>query len=136
MESKMGKEENGGILIEGCIIDVTQTKNIVTANIIDFNGTVKEFINNGDFAITIRGYLSSDYPDVYPKDQVAILEQYLMAPVSLSIISKFLNDIFLINEIVVTSFNLFQQQGLRNIQYFEINALSDFNFQIVSSINE
>lgn len=133
MGEKLSAEENGGVLIEGCIMDVTQQKNIVSTNIIDFNGTVKEFVNNGDYQISLRGFLSSDAPDKYPTESVKLLQSYLMAPISLSIVSKYLNDIFKIDHVIVTNFNFFQNQGLRNVQYFTVDMLSDFNFQIVST---
>jgi hypothetical protein len=47
----------------------------------------------------------------------------------------FLNMIIspFINRVVVTGYNFFQQQGLRNVQYFEISMITDFNFEIVKA---
>lgn len=125
-------ELNGklGFKIDGCIIDVTQNRNIVTTEIMGQNGSVKEFINNGDASITIRGYIATNTPDLYPESDVRVLSSYCNAECALPIVNRYLNSIFQINSIVITGSHFFQQEGMRNIQYFEINALSDINYLI------
>lgn len=122
-----GKE---GFKIDGCIIDVTQNRNIVTTEIMGQNGSVKEFINNGDASITIRGYVATNTPDLYPESDVRVLSSYCNAECALPVVSRYLNSIFQIDNIVITGSHFFQQEGMRNIQYFEINALSDVNYLI------
>lgn len=131
--TSLGENTNGGLILENCIIDVSQTKNIIKTDVVDFNGTVKEYISESDFQITIRGFIATTSPDLYPIEDVKVLENYLKAPQSLSIANLFLNDVFGVDDIVVESYSLSQQQGLRNVQYFQINASSDFNFQILET---
>jgi hypothetical protein len=131
--TQLGENTNGGFIIENCIIDVSQTKNIVKTDVIDNNGTIKEYISESDYTITIRGFLSTQSPDLYPTEEVGILVNYLKAPVPLSITSTFLNTQFGINDVVVESYTMSQQQGLRNVQYFQINCSSDFNFEILET---
>ena len=131
--TQLGENTNGGFIIENCIIDVSQAKNIVKTDVIDNNGTIKEYISESDYAITIRGFLSTQSPDLYPTEEVGILVNYLKAPVALSITSTFLNTQFGINDVVVESYTMSQQQGLRNVQYFQINCSSDFNFEILET---
>ena len=128
-------EENvsGGLQLDNCIIDVSQTKNIIKTEVVDFTGTIKEYISESDYVITIRGFVATKHPDLYPIDSVSLLETYLKAPIALSIANSFLNDIFKVNDIVVESYSLSQQQGLRNVQYFQINCSSDFNFVILET---
>mgnify|MGYP006921348414 CR=1 FL=1 len=114
-----------GCFIQDCIIDVNTTNNIVKTEIMGQNGTVKEYINQGDAQITIRGFFSSPLPDRFPEINTRMLRSYLIAPLSLNITNSFLNDVFGITSIAIESFNFFQQQGLRNVQYFQINAISD-----------
>lgn len=126
---------DGGLQLDNCIIDVSQTKNIIKTEVVDFPGTVKEYISQNDYIITIRGFVATKHPDLYPIDSVSLLETYLKAPIALSIANSFLNDIFKVNDIVVESYALSQQQGLRNVQYFQINCSSDFNFVILETEN-
>lgn len=118
----IGNDE--GVYIEGAIIDVSQPRNIVMTPIAGLDGTVKEFINNGDFSITIKGYFASKPPDVYPAFDVNVLASYCDAPVALTITNVFLNDYFAITNLVVTHYNFFQQEGVRNVQFFEIQCVS------------
>lgn len=131
--TNLGENTQGGFIIENCIIDVTQTKNIIKTDVIDFNGSIKEYISESDYVITIRGFLSTTTHDLYPTEEVGILVNYLKAPVALAITSTFLNTQFEINDVVVESYTMQQQQGLRNVQYFQINCSSDFNFEILET---
>ena len=42
------------------VIEISNTRNIVKTEIQGRDGTVKEFINNGDYQISIKGILSND----------------------------------------------------------------------------
>ena len=119
-----------GVLIKGCVVDVMATNNIVKTEIAGQNGTVKEYISQGDYSVTIRGFFSTVLPDLYPQQRTNLLNYYCSAPVSLSIVNDFLNSIFKINKIAIESYNIFQQEGVRNVQYFQINAISDNDFVI------
>lgn len=131
--AKLEENTDGGFILENCIIDVNQSKNIITTEVTDFTGTVKEFIADGDYNITIRTFVASQYPDQYPANEVNILTSYLQAPRELAVVNSFLNDVFKISNIVVTSFDINQQQGLRNVQYFTINAISWYDYQLVKA---
>lgn len=128
--------KDGGCIINNCIIEVSQQKSIITTEVSGLGtGSVKEFINNGDYQITLRGFYDSNYPDVYPQEDVQVLREYLRVNNSLRYECPFL-DIILnpqLNRVVVTGYNFFQQQGLRNVQYFEISMISDFNFEIIKA---
>ena len=120
-----------GLYIEGAILDVTRQRNIVTTEVAGYDyGTVKEYINNGDFNITIRGFVSTPYADKYPATDASLVNSYAGAPTQLKITSFMLNRIFGIDYIVVTSSNMFQKQGTRNVQYFEWQCLSWFDYQV------
>ena len=118
-----------GCLIEHCIIDVSEPNNIVTTSITGQNGTIKEYINKGDSAITIRGFFEGNI-DIFPMSDTKILRSYCSAPVSLNITNTYLNEICNITKMVVNSVNFSQQQGVRNLQYFEISAMSDTDYTI------
>jgi hypothetical protein len=119
-----------GLFLNGVIIDATVNKTIIKTEIIDYKGTVKEYIGESDMSITIRGYVATQNPDQYPDDDARLIKSYSSAPVSLKVVNSFLNDILGVNQIVVESCQLSQQQGLRNVQYFQLNCVSDIDFTI------
>ncbi len=116
-------EIKNGISIDHCLISISQQKNIVTTPIAGLNGTVKEYISDGDFAIDIEGTISSKQ-NVYPETEVNELIQILKAQTNLTIISEFLNW-FGISSTVVTNYDFPQTEGFRNVQEFKISLLSD-----------
>jgi len=120
-----------GVLIKGAIVDVTQVKNIVKTQIAGMDGSVLEYINQGDYEITIRGFFDTFLPDLAPNQRTRLLNYYCSAPVSLNIVNDFLNNVIKINKIVPQNLNIFQRQGVRNIQYFQISAISDNDFKII-----
>lgn len=125
-----GGDIGQGLFIDGVIIDLTQKNSIIETEVVDFKAPINEYIGGGGHLITIRGFVATKHPNLYPATDVRILNSYAKAPVPLKITSVFLNDILGINEIVVKESNLFQQQGLRNVQYFQWSCVSDFSYMI------
>jgi hypothetical protein len=86
---------------------------------------VKEYISKGDYQITIRGALVSPSSLRYPEEEVAQLKEYLEAETAIGVASRFLDDVFNIQTIVIESFSFPQMEGTQNVQLFEISAVSD-----------
>ena len=126
-------DDDFGLVIPPVIIEVSQTKNIITTAIQGRNGTVKEFVSDGDFAITLTGVIIGrnedgevkDIGNVYPFDDVQKLVTICKVPAPISVISTFLGLIFGINEVVITDYNIPQREATRNMQPFQISMLSD-----------
>jgi len=119
--------DHDGIFADGVIIDVSNQRNIVMTQISGMDGTVKEFINNGDYSVVIKGYFATSVPDKYPEEEVALLNSYCSAPVALTMTNDFLNNYFGISSVVVVNYSFHQQEGVRNVQYFELNCVSDIS---------
>ena len=119
-----------GLFLNGVIIDATVNKTIVKTEVIDLKGTVKEYMGESDLTITIRGYVASQNPDEYPAVDARLIKSYSSAPVSLKVTSDFLNNILGVSQIVIESCQMSQQQGLRNVQYFQLNCVSDIDYTI------
>lgn len=117
--------------LETVLIDVSQNKNIITTAVQGRNGTIKEYIADGDYDITIRGALVNPLSEAYPIDQVRDLHQVLLQSNIIDVVSDYLR-IFEIYSIVVTSYRFFQQEGFQNMQLFEIQALSDAPVELIS----
>lgn len=110
--------------IDTVIIEVAQTKNIRKTSIQGRTGTVKEYISDDDYIISIRGVIGH-LSKVYPESDVKKIREICKAQRSLEVTSKFLNDIFDIKDIVIESYNIPQVEGVRNQQPFSITASSD-----------
>ena len=137
-----------GLTIPNMIIEVNQTKNIITTPIQGRDGTVKEFISRGDYLITLTGIINGkmdeetgevrDIGNVYPEDDVNKLITICEVPGSLEVTSTFLG-MFLKEDsnVVITNYNIPQQIGVRNFQTFTINMLSDtpINLNELAPIN-
>jgi len=125
-----------GLFLNGVIIDATVNKTIIKTDVIDLKGTVKEYIGESDMTITIRGYVASQNPDEYPDDDARLIKSYSSAPVSLKVTNDFLNNILGVTQIVVESCQLSQQQGLRNVQYFQLSCVSDIDYTITKTTKD
>jgi hypothetical protein len=134
------KEFGGGSVIldapfvfETALITVNQTKNIVKTAIAGQNGTVKEFMSEGDFVINLKGVIVGDTANQRPDiNQLNSLVAYLKAPVSLPVSCNFLNE-WLISSVAVESYTVGQREGARNIIDVEINMLSDSTIELSST---
>ena len=126
-----GKE----FIFNECLISLNMEKNIVTTALQGRNGTIKEYISDGDYNITIDAGISNYTIDQegehnidYPIDAVAELKNILSLPETLEVQSDFL-EIFGIKSAVVKSFDL-QQETHSNRQSINIQMLSDEPYEI------
>jgi hypothetical protein len=117
------------------LMDVSMTKNVITTQIQGRNGTIKEYISDGDYSINIKGVLVGDGQNVYPEDLVKQLIKYIRCPQEIPISSPILNDMYNISSIVIIDHNIGQNEGMRNVVPFELTALSETPFEIKSKEN-
>lgn len=112
-----------GVKLTNVLVTITQTKNIVTTAINGRNGTVKEYVSDGDYVIQLTGSVVS--PDnVYPTAAVRALRELMSVPAALEFSCPFLEQ-FDITNVVVTDFDFSETAGTRNMQAFTISLLSD-----------
>lgn len=112
------------------LVEVNQTKNIVETFIQGrATGSVKEWASDGDYMITLRGVLLSNAQDVYPTEQVRHLRDFFRVNESLQVGSDYLAN-WNITDIVVKSFSIGQEEGNRSVQRFEVQAVSDYPFEV------
>lgn len=118
-----------------CLISLNMEKNIVTTPLQGRNGTIKEYVSDGDYNISIDAGVSTytieqngEYNIDYPKDAVKELKDILSLPETLEVQSDFL-EIFGIKSAVVKAFSL-QQETHSNRQSINIQMLSDEPYEI------
>lgn len=126
----------GLLLINDVSATVSLQKEIVRTALVGRSGTIKEYISNGDYQISLSvGIVATDDDgtiiDQYPERAVAQLREILARPEALEVSSAFL-DIFGITRMVVTGFTL-KQMTHSNRQVIEMTALSDTDYMIEST---
>ena len=134
--------ERYSLLFQEVIISVTQERNIVTTPLQGRDGTIKEYISNGDYGITLDIALTdyegepSEQADEefllpkqdYPLSQLETLRKLLTTPEAVEVESDVLYA-FGIKSAVVTSFSL-QQETHSNRQGVQVQMLSDEPYEI------
>lgn len=119
-----------GFFFNECIITITQTKNIVTTPLQGRSGTIKEYISDGDYEISIEAGITNEEGDMeYPEDKITALHRILSLPIALPVYSDFFK-IFGIESIVIKSYNLVQETH-SNRQSIQITAISDTPYEIM-----
>ena len=116
------ESESNPLRVDTVLFHVNQTKNVITTAIQGRNGTVKEFISDGDYSISIRGVLTGNNGEY----------QLLKAPIALDVNSWFLAQ-FGIFQMVVTDYSFPQNEAMLNTQAFEITAISELPVELMLS---
>lgn len=123
-----------------CTFNISQTRNIITTTVQGFNGTVKEYVSDGDFQIAIDGVLSGVYngksfesSTKYPVGLVNSLIRAIQIPSAIPVSNNILSSIFNINYVVVTSYSFPRNTAGMNYQRFQLNLISDRPVEIVLS---
>lgn len=114
-----------GLQVDTVLISVNQSKIIKRTQIQGRNGSVKEYISDGDFDVTIRGAIVDPSPSRYPEEQVLKLLEVCKVQKEIEISSFYLNDVFGISNLVITGYKIPQSEGVQNMQLFELSCLSD-----------
>lgn len=112
------------ILLDTAILSITQSKNIVTTTLQGRDGTVKEYISDGDYNISIKGILDSGNMFVYPEDLVKQLKSICDVKGNIELRSPFA-EMLGITEAVITSYSFNQVPAGYNVQPYELTLLSD-----------
>ena len=111
-------------VIDTCLIDCNQTKEIIKTKINGRSGTIKEYIGDSDYIINIKGIISGNNGH-YPYDKVRLLKDFLTLNYQLEIVCPYLNEMFKIKNVVVENYDLGQTEGGFSYQTFSINLSSD-----------
>jgi hypothetical protein len=122
---------NRDVVLDTVLFDVGQTKNIVTTQVQGRNGTIKEYISDGDFAINIKGLLVSNTNNQFPYTAYEELLKALYCNTEIEIESWILTELYGIKYIVIQNFEILQEVGKQTTVPFEIQALSDIPTEII-----
>jgi hypothetical protein len=111
------------LIFDTVLCTVSQAKKIVKTEIQGRDGTVKEYIGLDDYHIAINGIIVGSNGQ-RPMTQILALKKMLDAPISIPVVSSFLNNLGIYN-VVIEDYTLPQEAGGWSKQDFTINAISD-----------
>jgi hypothetical protein len=116
------------------IITVEQPVNIISTAITGRRGTIKEYVGQGDFAVTIRGLLATDpFSDnrfEYPLPQVQHLREMVAAGATWPVSGAIL-EAFGIQNLVIQGATYESLSGFTNVQAYEWRCLSDEPIELI-----
>jgi hypothetical protein len=110
--------------IDTVLLTVQMTRNIVRTAIPGRDGTVKEYVSDGDYLVSVQGAIVSEFPTVFPREDVDLLNRYCLSKQSVSVSSFFL-DVFQITTVVIEDVKFLEKEGSRNEVPFELQMWSD-----------
>lgn len=123
-----------GVTLLDPLVTVGAPFNVVETTITGRRGTVKEYIGQGDFGVTIRGILATDLNaadrTAYPLVQVQHLQALCALGVAIPV-SGWLQEVFGIASLVVKNARYEALPGFVNLQAYELECLSDDPIELV-----
>lgn len=111
------------------LISLSQPKRIIRTEIQGRPGSVKEYIGMDDYQVTIQGVITGPN-GVFPANEVAELHKILKAPITIPVVSAYL-QLFDIFNLVIVDFSFDQEPGGYSKQTFIINAISDKPVELI-----
>ena len=135
-EITLRKEDGETLTINDATVNISREKHIVRTTLVGLDGTIKEYIANGDYDIGITvGITAVDdngqIVDEYPRKGIRTVREFLEENKAIEVTSIFF-EIFGIDRMVITRFSL-NQETHSNRQVIDIKALSDEDYIIKSS---
>lgn len=119
-----GSDSDIILRIDTCLITVTQA-NLVNITEIQGGRPVIEYIGQSNYMITIQGELVTQYSNVFPHDDLSLLNELCNLKKPLPIASNFLN-IFSVDSLVIERSTFGERLGGRNSVPFQLECLSDY----------
>lgn len=129
--------ESGTLELElpDAVAAVSRERRIVSTALVGRDGTVKEYINEGDWAINlvvgVQPVENGEILDDYPSEALRELRRLLDVKAAIEVHSEFL-AIFDITKIVIRSYAA-SQMTEANYQAVSISAVSDEDYEIFSN---
>ncbi|CAN5436755.1 hypothetical protein BH09BAC1_BH09BAC1_05000 [soil metagenome] len=116
---------NERYILGDCIVDINLTKVVVKTARNGTDGTVKEFIANGDFQVNIKGFMVGDDPYSMPDNLIWQFRSFFIDKKKALGVEGKIFDLLGIYNLVVESIRLPQLPTYINIRPFELTCVSD-----------
>jgi len=120
------------LVLEVALITATQEKNIVKTSVQGRNGTIKEYVSDGDWQISIRGVIVGELSNKRPSEELKKLDLFRGYNAEIEVIRNFLDDLK-VYTVVITNVTYEQREGMRNVYDYTLTCLSETPFEIKSN---
>lgn len=131
---RLERENGEGLTFADAVVAASREHRIVSTGLVGRDGTVKEYINAGDWSVNIvLGLQHTEggvIADEWPETEVREVRRLLGAGETLRVHSEFL-DALNIGRLVVRSY-VVRQMTEGNYQVVEVSAVSDEDYEIFS----
>lgn len=121
------KKDGEQLVMNDAVCAISRSRNIVETQIVGMEGTIKEYIDEGDYQVNITVGIAAVRDgvivDEYPSDGICRLRKFFDEKDAIQVHSEFLK-IFDIDRLVIKSFSVSQTTAL-NYQSVSISAESD-----------
>lgn len=117
------------VTLETVLVTVARPKRIIKTDITGRDGTIKEYINQDDWQITINGVITGAN-GVYPTQAVMALHELCEAPVTIPVVSWYLQNLKIFN-LVIETYQFDQEPGGISKQNFTLNCISDKPVELI-----
>jgi len=116
-----------GLTLDIALCEISNDRNVVKTKIAGLNGTIKEYMSDGDYSVNIKGSVVNPLSNMPPIDELNALYIITSHPESLTVRSNFL-DYFDIQKLVIEKPIIKQREGMRNVVDFELQCISDYKY--------
>jgi hypothetical protein len=114
------------------LFDVSMDKNVIATKLQGHDGTVKEYISDDDYMVTIKGVINGTN-GFFPIQAAKQLIKVCKYKGALAINSSYLNEIFGIYNLVIIGYNVPQIEAGQSKFPFTITCLSDSPIELTIS---
>ncbi len=132
LHENVNPQSGVNVVFDDCKIDVVLNKEIKQTELVNRNGTVKEYIYSKDYVITLKGTIRKDLSGSFPYDDLWYLQQILTLNKKLYVSSRFLNGIYDITQVVVEKVDFMQNSmNYFNVMPYSITLWSDMDYDFL-----
>lgn len=104
---------------------VGRRKKIIHTDIMGRDGSIKEYITNGDYEINIKGSFANREMNQYPLEEMSNLVSLCNINEAINVTSDYIEGVYGICNIVIESIDVRPEEGMQNMLMFDIKAISD-----------
>jgi hypothetical protein len=127
-----GKKYKGPLLLDP-ICQLTESTNIVSTSIQGRPGTVKEYISEGDWNLSLQGLIVSSNIDMPPTFETAEFKNYFNLPIAKPVSNRLLNSLGIFY-LVKTDIQFPAINHMMGVQPYSLELISDTPIELI--INE
>lgn len=120
---------SSSLTLDIALLEISNDRNIVKTKIAGRNGTIKEYMSDGDYDITIKGSLVGELANTPPVDLLKTFTFISTCPEAVTVESNLLSY-FNVYYLVIEKPRIKQRKGSRNIYDFELTCVSDEPFDL------